>query len=655
MHELRVCVVVLMAIAALVPSPAARGEERDPSEATLEELLAMELTIASKTGTTAREAPGIVTLVTSEEIAASGARDLIDILRLVPGFDFGVDVQGVVGLGVRGSWGHEGKILMLLDGQEMNEPLYSTLQFGNRLPVSQISKIEIIRGPGSAIYGGNAELAVINIITKGAEELRGFAGAFSAGAMSDATARVRGDVSYGANVGAGSFTLHGSLADGNRSDGTFTDFLGDSYDMADNSELNDTYLNLLATWKNYKARLIVDDYGTTQRDEFGENLPGATSVDFNSTFFEATAVYLARPGLSITPRVNYKKQEPWKESNDSFYYQKDVERLTGNVTVNWDPSDTTSIVGGLEYYEDRATTDPQTDPGQYFPNGKREITYDNISAFAQGMLKTGLGNLTLGVRFEDHSEFGSQVVPRIGFTRVMGRFHVKLLASRAFRTPAIENIRLGSDIEPEETTAYEFETGYQIRPDLFVTANVFDTTIEKPIVYFFDSETDTEGYANEGDTGTRGIELEMRFRQGWGSLNAGYSYYEASNNEVVSYAVPGDDSALLAFPQSKFTVAANMKLGTRLRLSPSIVYYGSRYGYGHGDAEGNQVLEKFDSATLLNVFLYSPDLFLEGLTVGVGVYDALGEDFQFLQPYDNYHAPYPDTTREYGVRISYSR
>jgi outer membrane cobalamin receptor len=651
----RVGLAILLAAAAIAFAPGAVAEESDPAEMTLEELLSMELTIASKTGTTAREAPGIVTLVTADEIEASGARDLIDILRLVPGFDFAIDVQGVVGLGARGSWGHEGKILMLLDGQELNEPLYSTLQFGNRLPVSQISKIEIIRGPGSAIYGGYAELAVINIITKSADELRGFAGAFTAGAMSDATARVRGDLSYGTNVGAGSFAIHGSLADGNRSDATFTDFLGSSYDMENSSELDEQYLNLLATWKNYKARLIVDQYGTTQQDEFGENLPEPTDLDFDSLFFEATAVYLARPGLSITPRVNYKKQEPWQESNESFFYQKEIERLTGNVTMNWDPNERSSIVGGLEYYEDRATADPATDPDSYFPNGKREITYDNLAAFAQGMFKTGIGNVTLGVRFEDHSEFGSQVVPRIGLTRVAGRFHVKLLASRAFRTPAIENVRLSDGIEPEETTVYEFEAGYQVRPDFFVTANIFDSTIEKPIVYFFDSETDTEGYANEGDTGTRGFELEARLRQAWGYLNAGYSFYEARDNEVPAYAVPGDEDALLAFPQNKLTLAANVKLGERLRVSPSVVYYGSRYGYGSVDIEGNQVLEKFESTTLVNLYLYSPDIFVEGLTVGVGVYDALGEDYEFLQPYDNYHAPYPDTTREYAVRVSYSR
>lgn len=78
----------------------------------------------------------------------------MQVLQLIPGFDFGVDVEGIVGIGVRGNWAHEGKVLMLWDGLEMNEDLYSTLQFGGHYPVGQIKRIEIIRGPGSAIYGG---------------------------------------------------------------------------------------------------------------------------------------------------------------------------------------------------------------------------------------------------------------------------------------------------------------------------------------------------------------------------------------------------------------------------------------------------------------------------------------------------------------------
>ena len=96
-----------------------------------------------------RESPGVVTVISAEEIRASGARDLVDLLQLIPGFTFGVDVWGVVGLAVRGNWAHEGKVLLLVDGQEMQELDYGTLQFGNHIPVSVIHRIEIIRGPGS--------------------------------------------------------------------------------------------------------------------------------------------------------------------------------------------------------------------------------------------------------------------------------------------------------------------------------------------------------------------------------------------------------------------------------------------------------------------------------------------------------------------------
>jgi outer membrane receptor for ferrienterochelin and colicin len=54
------------------------------------------------------------------------------------------------------------------DGQEYNEILYQSVPYGNKFPLEQIARIEIIRGPGSAVYGGTAEFGVINIITKGA-------------------------------------------------------------------------------------------------------------------------------------------------------------------------------------------------------------------------------------------------------------------------------------------------------------------------------------------------------------------------------------------------------------------------------------------------------------------------------------------------------
>lgn len=109
------------------------------AELTLEALLELPVVeVAGEVPLSAREAPGVVSVVSREEILDAGAGDLIDVLRLVPGFFFGVDVQGMTGVGFRGNWGHEGKILLLIDGQELNELDYGTLQFGNRFPVDQI-------------------------------------------------------------------------------------------------------------------------------------------------------------------------------------------------------------------------------------------------------------------------------------------------------------------------------------------------------------------------------------------------------------------------------------------------------------------------------------------------------------------------------------
>jgi outer membrane cobalamin receptor len=116
--------------------------------------------VASRLDFTARQAPGIVTVITREEIINSGARNLMDVLRLVPGLDFGVDVESSLGLGVRGNWAYEGKILVLVDGQRYNESFFGSAQL-ERISPEQVERIEIVRGPGSAVYGGFAELGVI--------------------------------------------------------------------------------------------------------------------------------------------------------------------------------------------------------------------------------------------------------------------------------------------------------------------------------------------------------------------------------------------------------------------------------------------------------------------------------------------------------------
>lgn len=623
------------------------------AEPNLDDFLKAELAIASRLGTTAREAPGVVTLITEEEIEQSGARDLIDLLRLVPGFDFGVDVQGVIGAGIRGNWGHEGKILLLVDGIEMNEPLFSTVQFGNHFPLGHIKRIEIIRGPGSVIYGGYAELAVINIITKAASDLqKGFVSIVD-GEMSGTYGRRRLEFGIGQTGTAFSMSLLGSVAKGNRSDQTYTDLEGNSYDMARSSRLDNQQFNLALGVKQWSLRLLLDRYLLTQRDEFGVNLSEPTDLDFLSWFLDSSYVWVASPSTIVTPRVTYKRQTPWRENSESLFYDKTIERYGGGVSAVYEQPGRVSLSGGIDSFVDRATASSTTPVEDYFPNGRRTIEYNTAALYSQAAVPLSVGTITAGARYERHSQFGSSFVPRLSFTTMRGPLHLKALASRAFRAPSVENIRLGTDIKPEKTTVFEIEGGYQLSAASILTANLFQTTIRGPVVYFVDLETAEEGYRNFERTGSRGLEVEYRYRPQWGYLTATYSHYQARKNEVEPYDVPLDNSYLLGFPRDKVSLSASIRSGSTIRVNPTITYFGERYGYATADTEGTPLLESFSSATLVSLFVTKSAFLRPELSLGVGVFDLLGENYAFIQPYNSGHPPLPDASRELVVRLTY--
>jgi outer membrane receptor for ferrienterochelin and colicin len=91
-----------------------------------------------------REATGITTVISGDEIRALGARDLKEVLELVPGVSFGTDVANIVGIAFRGMWAQDGRVLLQIDGQPMNELAFGSLQFGHHYPVQAIERIEIM-------------------------------------------------------------------------------------------------------------------------------------------------------------------------------------------------------------------------------------------------------------------------------------------------------------------------------------------------------------------------------------------------------------------------------------------------------------------------------------------------------------------------------
>ena len=649
------------ALCVLLAAQAFAAEEEDLGALSLEELLDVELTVASRAGRTLRDSPAVVTLVTRDEIQALGARDLMDALHRVPGVAFGVDVSGVVGIGFRGLWGHEGKVLLLVDGQEMNENLYSTTQFGHHIPAEHIEKIEIIRGPGSAIYGGSAELAVINVVTRRGAALSGGEASLAYGATRSTFARQVASAAYGRKLENGlefSLSAQGNL--GRRADATTTDFYGDMYDLGEDSRIDTAFVNAALSWHGASVRFIWDDYRMELRDSYDAHFPTVYHQAFRAILGELRYDAKVGESLTITPKVNWRRQSPWhtpEKSSDAPFYDKSVERNQAGISAAWDARESVNLQGGVEGYQDRAYLNDEELVGfqTQFQNGRSSVSYTNAAAWAQALVDTPVVNIALGARFEEHSQFGESVVPRVALTRVFDKLHVKLLASSAFRAPGVENIRLNEDIEPERTRVFEAETGYQVSPQLFVTANVFDIMIEDPIVYFYDIDTDEEGYVNYPQTGSRGVEAELRVQEGRTRARLGVSIYDSvGRNQVPNYAVPENRGALMGLPQLKVVANLNVPATADGSVDMTATLLGPRYGYLEGDGAGNAEITESPSVMLVDVVFWQRNALLPRLDLGLGVYNLTNADFRVIQPYDGYHAPLPIQSREAMLRVAYS-
>lgn len=148
---------------------------------------------ASKHEQKASEAPSAVYVITSREIQSSAALTVSDLLRRVPGFDVYRVNQGYSIIGARGQTTESNNlVLVLLDGREINVELFG-IPFVEQLPITldEIDRIEVIRGPGSALYGANAFSGVVNIITKRPKDYAGFHSFLAGGTFGNSNLQAR--------------------------------------------------------------------------------------------------------------------------------------------------------------------------------------------------------------------------------------------------------------------------------------------------------------------------------------------------------------------------------------------------------------------------------------------------------------------------------
>jgi iron complex outermembrane recepter protein len=200
----RLALLLLMVWAASARVPQAIAQEssgsRDLGDLSIEELMNESVTSVSKREQKLSQTAAALFVINQEDIRRSGALNIPDLLRMVPGLDVAQINSNTWAISARG-FNHQfsDKLLVLIDGRAVYTPTNGGVNWDTQdVPLQDIERIEVIRGPGATVWGANAVNGVINVITKQAKDTQGVLVSAGGGTQDQDF----GTAQYGGKIGA---------------------------------------------------------------------------------------------------------------------------------------------------------------------------------------------------------------------------------------------------------------------------------------------------------------------------------------------------------------------------------------------------------------------------------------------------------------------
>lgn len=623
--------VVSVVLGLAVTPLAAATPPADLTQLSIEELLSLEVYSASKFVQKTAEAPSSVSIITAADIRNYGYRTLGDLLSSVRGMQVAYD-RNYAYLGVRG-FGRTGdfnsRMLLLLDGFRLNDPIYDTAAIGTDFPLDLdlIDRVEVIRGPGSSIYGSNAVLGVINVITKRGRDLDGLEASGELASFDTDKERL----SYGKQYENGAELLLSTSRYRSRgqdlyfpefdtpaaNNGVADDLDGDSYDKLFGKLAYKDFAVTVGYSSRDKAvptasyRTVFNDprYLTTDSAAFVD-LKYSTALsqrwDMSAHAFEG---YYAYDGIYPYPGAPVVLN---KDAVDGQWRGAQVE-VVGQFERH-------TLVAGAEYQDNFQQEQTNFDLAPYalYLNDRRNSTRTGIYLQDEIALSERL-LLNAGLRQDRYSTVGSTLNPRLGLIwSPLDRTIFKLLYGTAFRAPNAYELyyamaggqRANPNLEAERITTYEFVVEQRPQPHLRLTADVYANRIGDNI----NQITDPAGelvFMNTGQVQAHGVEVEAeRLWNGGARLRASYAWQMSREEDT--------GSELVNSPRHLVKLNGSLPLWQgRLRSGLELHYTGSRRTLAGNDADGYVVA---------NLTL-SSDKLMKGVELSTSIYNLFDTSY----------------------------
>ena len=493
----------------------------DPLSAlSLEDLLNTQVTSTSRREESQHLAPGVITIVTSQEIHQFGARHLRDVIdRLVGTQVLGSHQRPHNKTSIRAINGahQDGSVLLLLNGRPIHDGTDGGFNFDIYLgfPLEMIDHIEIVRGPGSVIYGTDAMAGVINIITKNAHnsinesQIDIGAGSFNRKQVQLST--LIGGADYSLNIGLNSIRANGDSVNGIID----KDNLPGTYETGENSD----NLVINAEYKNFTLNGMMMDNDADS---------GGSSFQLPSSLMKKRRYYLDVGYL-------YDIAYGW---DASLNYTMNV------ADFDWQISE----AGGRNHYEDRYDMVEMIVRGNIasdlnllmganyskyktgFKSGFPTSEMCSQSAYTQAdYMLSPKQKIIGGVQWNKPNETLYDLSTRAGFIQGFGdNWWLKLLYSEAYRSPNLQEAKINSAtlqgnplLKPEEVETYDAQLIYQTSKHYFALS-LYDSMLKNLIVRVTGSPTT---FANQGYVHFQGVELEGRLELNYDlSVIGNFSY-----------------------------------------------------------------------------------------------------------------------------------
>lgn len=498
-----------------------------------------------------KDTPVITEVISLKSIRDIGSSNLVDVMQEQTGIDISNGIGRVQSAQVQGL--SDNHVLVLIDGERTTGSVDGALDLG-QIPVDQIERVEVVKGPLSSVYGSEAMGGVINIITK----------------QASSAPRMKAGITVGSN---------------GRQDYTFS--LAREYPKAFGPE-HDLSLLLSSGWNKY----FGVDYD--ERDNFmelpdydrknvnlkaGYNFRNEFEFDLRLNYYEDEMEWLA--GTPQNAFIDYSDNQKYGVNGVMQYHfspkthlkfvanysqnNHGLQELTGTgsevksddsaeeiqnyrLQMTTSPYNASTLSFGLERKEESIDSDRVLDQFKSYS--------DNV-AFVEDEWTISDMTFTVGGRYSDNTEYGSFFAPKVSLMfRAMDNLKTRFSYGRGFRKPSLKELYIDfhstvgyivegePNLEPEKSHGFNLGLEYHTSTTLWFRTNIYYNIVENLIDYYpkgAEGDATVLSYYNVHEATTRGIDINLNFNPlehvGF-VLGYNYTRAEDSNGNELPYRVP---------------------------------------------------------------------------------------------------------------------